>query len=229
MKGCSWIPILVSMIVGATLPHDRLTMIKDTILQNEDFLTLRLHSLSKLTSIIDNYEVIYAGQYTLLGMTEPQAVQVYNALGYLYQAFLSVIEDTKATTNGRPSPSPAYKTFFKDVSNAGFVADILTKITAGTAPVPKTQPPQPWWQYTEDGSGSPLIYAVTTPGQVKVNTTGKFDAYEECRRKSGVVAFYPQYPKAPALIVLCPSFFSDSIGIYGDTPPVPVNGQPASN
>ena len=93
--------------------------------------------------------------------------------------------------------SNAYTTFFKDISYAPFVRDVLRNITEGASAIP--QPGTP--------SSAPIIVCVNGRDQITYQENGRqVDVYTKCR----------SYLRAPAMallttpyIVLCPVFFED--------------------
>ena len=94
------------------------------------------------------------------------------------------------------SPSPAYRTFFKDVKYAPFVQSILRDIIIGPRPSPGGN-----MQVT-----GLLIVCVPRPGLLTYNLDGvKRDQYNECARNPQIAAVGLV---GAEIIALCPHFWT---------------------
>lgn len=93
------------------------------------------------------------------------------------------------------SPSPAYKTFFKDVTYVPFINSILQNSILGT-PMPPSANAQ---------AASPLIACISKPGLLTYSVGGvRKDQYYECVRPKTIAAVSLT---GTGIIGLCPSFF----------------------
>ena len=112
----------------------------------------------------------------------------------LLKAFRAVLRPVIADL-GSSKASDAYATFFKDVSYAPYVRDILRNLTVGAS-----VPPSP----LED-STPPILVCIDGRDQVTYNEiSGPADAYDRCQSdvEVGGFALLPtQY------ILICPKFF----------------------
>ena len=161
------------------------------------------------------------GQYRLsfAGPNPEKAALLQKLLVNLYDNLLPVLQDLKA-----PVPSAAYNTFFKDEANKEFVTTLFANVAAGAPVYPLTDPPQPWQSFTQNGA--PFILVLSYVGQ----WTGKngWDGFTYCQQNP--VSAFVTWPEEWPMVCLCPAFFDEKPpSIYGDTPPVSVNNQPASN
>ena len=93
------------------------------------------------------------------------------------------------------SPSPAYKSFFKDITYVPFISSILQNNILGT-PMPPSANTQ---------AASPLIACISKPGLLTYTVSGvRKDQYLECvkRPKTAAVSL-----TGTGIIGLCPYFF----------------------
>ena len=129
-------------------------------------------------------------------------------LDELYDALLPVIRDSK-----RRTPSPAFRTFFKESSKRPFVTALLTNTIRGTAKTPPQPPSSP--------NGSPTFMCVNAPNQFKYTEPDPkgggrrlVDALTLCKPSSP--AFYLGMTPPQPYIIVCPSFWTNGIP---DIPP----------
>ncbi|KAL9577200.1 MAG: hypothetical protein Q9203_007551, partial [Teloschistes exilis] len=176
------------------------------------------------------------GSYTLLlaENNQTKAVQTNGLLTDLIQALQPVYRDVHAdTTFGRPAPSLAYQTFFKDAKNRNYIGEIFAKISRGDPVYEPTFPPQQWQSYT--ATGGPVILSITRRGQFYADPDGEMaDIFDWCKNNPAVTGGVPFSLRTPApIIFLCPFFYeAQPPDIYGDLPPEPpaaAAGKPASN
>lgn len=117
---------------------------------------------------------------------------VSDSLAILHRTVLPpVIQDLKLA-----SPSPAYKTFFKDVTYVPFINSILQNNILGTAMSPSANVQ----------AASPLIACVSKPGLLTYSLGGVTrDQYTECVRRPQTAAVSLT---GTGIIGLCPHFFN---------------------
>lgn len=128
----------------------------------------------------------------MVNCNNDNAQELDSLLQNLYKALLPIIQDA-----GLPNPSPAFKAFLKDQSNAPFVAEVLTNVTTGVARYPSAPP------FT---NGSPTFLCPTAANQFPITTNGKqVDLYINCLQRTTSVA---SYLNPSPYIVLCPKFWT---------------------
>ena len=146
------------------------------------------------------FDVRKSGQYWMINCGSDNSATLDVTLKGLYLALLPIIEDTKLS-----NPSPAFKAFFKDASNAPFVSEVLTNVTTGVARHPNNPP------FT---NGSPTFFCPTAAGQFQANLKGgQIDLYIHCLQTETSVAFYLN---PLPYIVLCSKFWTSP---YARSPP----------
>ena len=135
----------------------------------------------------------HSGNYQFVNCEDDQGTLIATLLQKLYSTLLSVIQDAKGSAS---HPSAAYRNFFKDPSQAAYVAKIITEITVGNAMYPANPP---------FSKGNPT-FACVTQGAISLHMPDGTiqDAYDNCiNNRLGAAYIYPT-----PTIVLCPVFFS---------------------
>ncbi|KAL2039466.1 hypothetical protein N7G274_007738 [Stereocaulon virgatum] len=140
---------------------------------------------------------IQYGRYPILNCGDNNH-EIYKLLNALNSTSLqTAIEDTRAS-----KPSPAFKAFFKDASNADFVRDVLINVTQNVnVPVIANPPILP---------GPPGFVCVTAEGQVRFQNMGGIqdmtamrDAYTDCNQQTSAAITL----LGARIIIICPRFF----------------------
>lgn len=134
------------------------------------------------------------GVYNCGPDNNPKVIELFSALKAALQPAL--------TNLLLPVSSPAYTVFFKDISRAPFVRDILQKVAIGT-PVPPLS-----------GHGiaaqTPTMFCTTGENQVAYITAAgvRIDTYAFCMNHPRVSAYIW---RGSAITVLCPKFFENPV------------------
>lgn len=138
------------------------------------------------------FDIRSSGQYMMVNCGSDRGPQLDSLLQNLWAALLPVIQDARLS-----NPSPAFRAFFKDSSNAPFVAEVLRNVTTGVARHPPILP------YS---NGSPTFLCPTAPGQMPFTKGGQVvDLYTHCLQSKIPVAAYA-HPSP--YIFLCPKFWT---------------------
>ncbi|KAL8672106.1 MAG: hypothetical protein Q9168_003411 [Polycauliona sp. 1 TL-2023] len=156
------------------------------------------HTISKRATV--NYN---AGPYVLsfAAVSDEKAALLRKLLGNLLSNLQPVLQDLEA-----PTTSPAYDTFFKTAANKPFLTKLFKNIITGAPVYAPPSTPQ-WWQ-PYSPTGSPIIMVISQRGQAH----GKLGDFVW-----------------GTLVMICPFFFdARPPQVYGDIPPLSINGQPAS-
>lgn len=147
------------------------------------------------------FDIRSSGQYMMVNCGSHRGPQLDSLLQNLWRSLLPVIQDAQLS-----NPSPAFKAFFKDSSNAPFVAEVLTNVTTGVARHPSAFP------YT---NGSPTFLCPTAVGQFPTSIAGRqIDMYTHCLQSETPVA---TYGNPLPYIFLCPKFWTSP---YANLPPL---------
>ncbi len=150
---------------------------------------------SKPRTYSGRFDIRTSGQYRMINCGSKYGPQIDYLLQNLYKALLPIIQDA-----GLSNPSPAFKAFFKDPSNAPFVAEVFTNITTGVARHPSMPP------FT---NGSPTFICPTAAGQFPMDREGKVtDMYTLCLQSTTSIA---SYVNPTPYIILCPKFWTSSL------------------
>ncbi|KAL8836238.1 MAG: hypothetical protein Q9170_002982 [Blastenia crenularia] len=135
----------------------------------------------------------HSGNYHFVSCDDSQSNTLSTILPALHDALLPSIQDAQTSES---HPSAAYEIFFKDPSNAHFVADVIRNITLGTA----MYPPKP------HTNGNPT-FICPKKGEMRLRMPdGQIDdAYTKCITANPALAASYIYPGP--WIILCPLFF----------------------
>ena len=143
------------------------------------------------------------GPYNIYNCGRERASELANLLDELQIALRPAIHDSM-----RPRSSSAFKPFFKQISQAPFVATLLTNVLNGTA---KTEPFIP-----ESPNGSPVLYClnatdllVSTAPDPATGGTKDTDWFSKCNADE--IAFYPGFVPPRQFIVICEAFWMNHI------------------
>ncbi|KAI4234287.1 MAG: hypothetical protein L6R40_006833 [Gallowayella cf. fulva] len=163
-----------------------------------------------------------SGLYTIVGDSLKVLDDTHQLLQSLHSALQPVLDDLKTTDeNGKPTPSAAYKLFFKSPVNIPFVTSIFINTTTGVGVLPNYQGPFHF-------QGSPVIYTLSAPGQIIAHQDGvAVDMFQRCTSSSTLTA---THPTGTPYILLCPFFWTATPpSIYDTLPPKSTDGAAAPN